>query len=66
MAGAESDGMRLAGGEGAHNVSMARYLIDYGHVGFVQIDCGRIGGIRVLSREWLELGWRSLRGIEGI
>jgi L-alanine-DL-glutamate epimerase-like enolase superfamily enzyme len=24
---------------------MARHLIDYGGVGFVQIDCGRIGGI---------------------
>jgi len=37
--------VRTAGGEGAHNVSMARHLIDYGKVGFVQIDCGRIGGI---------------------
>ncbi len=37
--------VRLAGGEGAHNVSMARHLIDYGRIGFVQIDCGRIGGI---------------------
>ena len=24
---------------------MARQLIDYGKVGFIQIDCGRIGGI---------------------
>ena len=24
---------------------MARHLIDFGKVGFVQIDCGRIGGI---------------------
>jgi len=37
--------VRLAGGEGAHNASMARHLIDYGGIGFVQIDCGRIGGI---------------------
>lgn len=37
--------VRLAGGEGAHNAAMARHLIDYGGVGFVQIDCGRIGGI---------------------
>lgn len=37
--------VRLAGGEGAHNADMARHLIDYGGVGFVQIDCGRIGGI---------------------
>lgn len=35
----------LAGGEGAHNVFMARHLIDYGKPGYVQIDCGRIGGI---------------------
>jgi len=37
--------VKLAGGEGAHNTHMARHLIDYGHIGFVQIDCGRIGGI---------------------
>ena len=37
--------VKLAGGEAAHNVHMARHLIDYGGVGFVQIDCGRIGGI---------------------
>ncbi len=37
--------VKLAGGEGAHNASMARHLIDYGQIGFVQIDCGRIGGI---------------------
>ena len=37
--------MKLAGGEGAHNVFMAKHLIDYGRVGFIQIDCGRIVGI---------------------
>jgi L-alanine-DL-glutamate epimerase-like enolase superfamily enzyme len=37
--------VKLAGGEGAHNVDMAKHLIDYGGVGFIQIDCGRIGGI---------------------
>lgn len=37
--------VRLAGGEGAHNESMAKQLIDYGAIGYVQIDCGRIGGI---------------------
>jgi L-alanine-DL-glutamate epimerase-like enolase superfamily enzyme len=37
--------VRLAGGEAAHNVFMARHTIDYGKVGYVQIDCGRIGGI---------------------
>jgi len=35
----------LAGGEGAHNESMAKQLIDYGGIGYIQIDCGRIGGI---------------------
>lgn len=37
--------VRLAGGEAAHNIHMARHTISYGKVGFVQIDCGRIGGI---------------------
>ncbi|EKF18635.1 mandelate racemase/muconate lactonizing enzyme family protein [Nitratireductor pacificus] len=37
--------VRVAGGEAAHNVHMAQHLIDYGGIGFVQIDCGRIGGI---------------------
>jgi L-alanine-DL-glutamate epimerase-like enolase superfamily enzyme len=40
----------LAGGEGAHNFSMARHLIDYGGVGFIQIDTGRIGGIGPAKR----------------
>ena len=40
-----SGSVRIAGGEGAHNVSMARHLIDYGGIGYVQIDCGRIGGL---------------------
>lgn len=40
-----SEGVRIAGGEGAFNVHMARNLIDYGKIDFVQIDTGRIGGI---------------------
>ena len=40
-----SSSVKLAGGEAAHNVFMARQTIDIGKVGFVQIDCGRIGGI---------------------
>jgi L-alanine-DL-glutamate epimerase-like enolase superfamily enzyme len=43
-------GVKLAGGEGAHNFHMAKHLIDYGHVGYIQIDCGRIGGIGVAKR----------------
>ena len=37
--------VKLAGGEASHNVHMARHLIDDGGIGFIQIDCGRIGGI---------------------
>jgi L-alanine-DL-glutamate epimerase-like enolase superfamily enzyme len=40
-----SSSVRLAAGEGAHNASMAEHLIDYGAIGFVQVDTGRIGGI---------------------
>ena len=37
--------VKLAGGEASHNVHLARHLIDDGGIGFIQIDCGRIGGI---------------------
>jgi L-alanine-DL-glutamate epimerase-like enolase superfamily enzyme len=37
--------VRLAGGEAAHNAFMAHHLLEFGRVGFIQIDCGRIGGI---------------------
>lgn len=43
--GKRSGGVAIAGGEAAHNFHMARHLIDYGGVRYVQIDCGRIGGI---------------------
>ncbi|MGZ4586722.1 MAG: mandelate racemase/muconate lactonizing enzyme family protein, partial [Mycobacteriaceae bacterium] len=42
---AESGNVRLAAGEGAHNPHQAEHLIDYGGIGFVQIDTGRVGGI---------------------
>src|SRR5690606_28869219 len=42
---ARSPAVGIAGGEAAHNVAMARHLMDYGGVKFIQIDCGRIGGI---------------------
>lgn len=35
----------IAGGEGAHNVHLARNLVDVAGISFVQVDCGRIGGI---------------------
>ena len=42
--------VKLAGGEGAHNFYMAQHLIDYGGVGYIQVDCGRIGGIGPAKR----------------
>jgi L-alanine-DL-glutamate epimerase-like enolase superfamily enzyme len=42
--------VRLAGGEAAHNFQMARHLLDLGQVGYIQIDCGRIGGIGPAKR----------------
>lgn len=42
--------LKLGGGEGAHNFYMAQHLIDYGRVGFIQVDCGRIGGIGPAKR----------------
>ncbi len=47
---ARSGKVRIAGGEASHNFHMARQLIDYGKVSFVQIDCGRIGGIGPAKR----------------
>lgn len=42
---ASRSSVRLAGGEGAHNVYMAKDMVDRAGIGFVQIDSGRIGGI---------------------
>lgn len=42
--------IKLAGGEASHNFHMARQLIDYGKVSFIQIDCGRIGGLGPAKR----------------
>lgn len=47
---AQSGAVRLAGGEAAHNVQMGLQIIDLGGIGFVQIDCGRIGGIGPATR----------------
>ncbi len=47
---ARSPRVKLAGGEGAHNFHMAKHLMDYGRVGYIQIDSGRIGGIGVAKR----------------
>ena len=37
--------LRTAAGEGAHEPLMARNLVDFGRVGYLQIDAGRVGGI---------------------
>ncbi len=42
--------LKLAGGEGAHNIWMARHMMQHGGVGYLQIDCGRIGGITVAKQ----------------
>lgn len=42
--------IRLAGGEGSHNEYMAQQMIDYGGVGYIQIDAGRVGGITSAKR----------------
>lgn len=47
---ARSSKLKLAAGEGAHNFYMAQQLIQYGGIGYVQIDCGRIGGIGPAKR----------------
>ena len=47
---ARRSSVKLAGGEGAHNFFMAQHLIDYGRVGYIQVDCGRIGGIGPAKR----------------
>lgn len=43
----ESGSVGLAGGEGSHNLFMARHMIDRAGLRYVQIDAGRIGGISV-------------------
>lgn len=42
---AQSGDVKLAGGEGCHNVYQARHMIDHAGLGYIQIDAGRIGGI---------------------
>ncbi|MFO0943991.1 MAG: enolase C-terminal domain-like protein [Pirellulales bacterium] len=43
----ESGDVGMAGGEGCHNYHMARHMIDYAGLKYVQIDAGRIGGITI-------------------
>lgn len=57
---AQSRTIRIAGGEASHNFNMARQLIDYGKIAYVQIDCGRIGGIGPAKRV---ADYASARGV---
>ena len=50
----------LAGGEAAHNADMAEHLIDFGGVGYVQIDTGRIGGLAPARRVALKAAASSV------
>ena len=47
---ARSGKVKIAGGEASHNFHMAKQLIDYGKVSYIQIDCGRIGGLGPAKR----------------
>ncbi|MBP6506696.1 MAG: mandelate racemase/muconate lactonizing enzyme family protein [Opitutaceae bacterium] len=47
---AKAGSLKLAGGEGSHNIWMARQMMQHGDVGYIQIDCGRIGGISVAKQ----------------
>lgn len=37
--------LRTAAGEGSHEPFMAKNLVDFGGVGYIQVDAGRIGGL---------------------
>jgi len=52
--------LKLAAGEGCHNVHMARHLLDYGNVGYIQIDAGRIGG---LTPAKAVADWAAAKGV---
>jgi L-alanine-DL-glutamate epimerase-like enolase superfamily enzyme len=43
----ESGDVGMAGGEGCHNFHMAKHMVDYAGLKYVQIDAGRIGGITI-------------------
>lgn len=47
---ARSGTVKLAGGEGSHNLYMAQTMIDHAGIGYVQIDAGRVGGISAAMR----------------
>jgi L-alanine-DL-glutamate epimerase-like enolase superfamily enzyme len=47
---ARAGAVKLAAGEGCHNLQMAEQLLTYAELGYIQIDAGRIGGISVARR----------------
>jgi L-alanine-DL-glutamate epimerase-like enolase superfamily enzyme len=47
---AQSGEVKLAAGEGSHNLAGARHLMEYADIGFIQIDTGRIGGITAAAQ----------------
>jgi L-alanine-DL-glutamate epimerase-like enolase superfamily enzyme len=42
---ARSGSLKLAGGEGCHDLHQAKNMVDLSGLGYLQIDAGRIGGI---------------------
>jgi L-alanine-DL-glutamate epimerase-like enolase superfamily enzyme len=42
---AHSGSLKLAGGEGCHDLHQAKNMVDLSGLGYLQIDAGRIGGI---------------------
>ena len=42
--------VKMAAGEGSHNIYMARQMVDHAGIGFLQIDAGRIGGLTVAKQ----------------
>ena len=56
-----SGSVKLAGGEGCHNLHQARNMIDYAGLGFVQIDAGRIGGITIAEQVAREAEAKGVR-----
>ncbi len=55
-----SGAVRIAGGEGCHNVHQALQLMEHGGLGYIQIDAGRIGGIAAARRVALEARARGV------
>jgi L-alanine-DL-glutamate epimerase-like enolase superfamily enzyme len=45
-----SNGLRLAGGEGCNNFYQGKAMVDHAKIGYLQIDAGRVGGITTAKR----------------